>query len=255
MNSPNEGGAFFDLDGTLLPAPSIERRFLRFAFSRGSLGPAQWTSWLAQFLRTIAKDPRAATRGNKACYSGVPASAMMKWAASPSRRPLRFFSAGLRLLEWHAARGHSIFLVTGAPAPLAEIAARELPVPVHIAATRLETRDGCWTGEISGEHMSGAAKRRALEHFAGARGIDLARSFAYGDSYSDVAMLEAVAWPTVVNPGELLERLARQRGWPILEWHATEDQMAAMPLREAPEKSRRLATCISILKSLHGPSR
>ena len=255
MNPASEVGAFFDLDGTLLPAPSIERRFLRCALGRGTLGPDQWMAWLARFLKTIAMDARAATQGNKACYSGVPTSAVMQWEALLRSHPLRFFSAGLRLLEWHAARGHRIFLVTGAPAPLAEIAAGELPVPVEVLATRLETRGGHWTGEISGEHMSGAAKRRAIERVAAANGIDLACSFAYGDSYSDVAMLEALAFPAVVNPGELLARLARQRGWPIFEWHATETRIAAVPLSEAPENSVGLVTRISMIKSFHGASR
>ena len=71
MNGANEVGAFFDLDGTLLPAPSIERRLLRYALLRGKLGAAQIVSWVARFLSRIAIDPRAATQANKAHFTGM----------------------------------------------------------------------------------------------------------------------------------------------------------------------------------------
>lgn len=242
MNGANEVGAFFDLDGTLLPAPSIERRFLRYAFCRGQLGPAQIVNWAARFLNRIAIDPRAATQANKAYFAGMRTSSARDFEARLAPRPLRFYSAGLRLLEWHAARGHGIYLVTGAPTPLAEIAARQLPVRVNIVATQLEECGGRWTGRILGEHICGEAKCRAIERIAASTGIDPSRSFAYGNSYSDVAMLESVAFPSVVNPTELLERLAHLRGWPHLEWHAKEAHaagaaspaMAVSALRQAP---------------------
>jgi hypothetical protein len=82
--------------------------------------------------------------------------------------------------------------------------------------------------------MCGAAKRRAIERIAVAAGLNLACSFAYGDSYFDVDMLEGVAFPAAVNPTELLERLARHRGWPILEWHVTQAGSAACALSESP---------------------
>ena len=46
-------------------------------------------------------------------------------------------------------------------------------------------------------------------------GIDLAASYAYSDSYTDVPMLEAVGHPVVVNPDRVLARLARERDWEI----------------------------------------
>ena len=241
MNGASDVGAFFDLDGTLLPAPSIERRFLRYALCRGKLGAAQIVSWAARFLSRIAIDPRAATQANKAYFTGMRTRCAQNFEARLASRPLRFYSAGLRLLEWHAARGHQIYLVTGAPAPLAEIAARRLPVPVNIVATQLEERGKRWTGRTCGEHICGEAKRRAIERIAAKTGIDPSRSFAYGNSYSDAAMLESVAFPAVVNPTELLERLARLRGWPHLEWHAREAHaaraasptLALSPLRQA----------------------
>ena len=257
MRAASEVAAFFDLDGTLLPEPSIERRFLRFALWRGEIGPMHLLRWAAQFLGTIAIDPHAATHGNKAYLSGMNTSVALDFEARLASRPLQFFSAGLRMLEWHAAREHRIFLITGAPAPMAEIAARKLPVPVEIVATELEELDGRWTGRIRGEHVSSQGKRRAMEKIAARMGIDLARSFAYGNSYADVRMLESVAFPAVVNPTELLERLAHLRGWPVLEWHAREAEpaSAAKRSRAIARSPLRRAAFLSVVHPTFGANR
>ena len=43
-------------------------------------------------------------------------------------------------------------------------------------------------------------------------GIDLAASYAYSDSESDLPMLESVGHPVAVNPDRELDRVARERG-------------------------------------------
>ena len=54
-----------------------------------------------------------------------------------------------------------------------------------------------------------------LERFAAEHGVDLAASFFYTDSVSDLPLLERVGQPVAVNPDPRLRRLARRRGWPI----------------------------------------
>jgi phosphoserine phosphatase len=41
----------------------------------------------------------------------------------------------------------------------------------------------------------------------------------YGDSPGDLPVLETVGHPRVVNPIRGMVRIARRRGWPILQWH------------------------------------
>jgi hypothetical protein len=54
-----------------------------------------------------------------------------------------------------------------------------------------------------------------------AEGIDLAESFAYSDSITDLPMLEAVGHPVAVNPDRDLRRVAAERGWEIREFEST----------------------------------
>ena len=77
-------------------------------------------------------------------------------------------------------------------------------------------------GKFDGTHQRpacyGPGKVHWAEAFAAANDVDLARSFFYTDSYTDLPMLERVGKPVVVNPDPRLLRTARRRGWPILDW-------------------------------------
>lgn len=231
MNTGMRVAAFFDIDGTLLGPPSLERRLLRYLRWRGALTAAHGARWLGRFLQRACRGLRspeemsgsawlAATNGNKAHLAGIRASTVEAFAASLGRRGLGFLPQALQRLEWHAAQGHEIFLVSGTLAPLADVAARQLPLTASACATRLEADGDVFTGEVAGEAMCGPEKARAVERLAAQYGLDLGRSYAYGDSWTDCWMLESVGNPAAVNRSARLARLARHRGWPVLVWHA-----------------------------------
>jgi len=113
-------------------------------------------------------------------------------------------------------------------APLARVVARRVSTlvsaEIEVCATELEAAPGVariWNGCIAGEHMSGGAKLRAVAGIAARYGIDLARSYAYGDSFSDLRMLEGVGNSVAVNPTRRLARVARERGWQLCVWEKT----------------------------------
>ena len=81
-----------------------------------------------------------------------------------------------------------------------------------------EVVDGVYTGKPAGLFIYGAGKARAIEELAAAEGIDLAQSYAYSDSESDLPMLRAVGHPVAVNPDARLARIARHEGWQILRF-------------------------------------
>jgi hypothetical protein len=51
-----------------------------------------------------------------------------------------------------------------------------------------------------------------------AEGIDLASSYAYSDSITDLPMLELVGHPVAVNADRDLLRIARERGWELRDF-------------------------------------
>jgi HAD superfamily hydrolase (TIGR01490 family) len=221
--------AFFDLDGTLVAGPSLERRFFRLLRYRGSILTRNYFLWLREALRLEPRGIGAILRANKMYLRGF-ATGRMEFAELNLSRVL--FSDGIKRVVWHARRGHAIVLVSGTLKPLAEEVARILEaelgvrglfVVIRVCATRLEEKEGRWTGRIAGDTMNGEAKLRAVKEVALEMKLDLTTCYAYGDSADDRWMLVAVGKPVAVNPREDLAWLAKMRGWQVLHWKNEEN--------------------------------
>jgi len=241
--------AFFDLDGTLLPLPSLERRFVGTLRSRNAIPAKNYFRWLAQAIHLAPFGITAITHANKTYLSTVPASATRNQLSA-------FFPAALDCVARHAAQNHFIILVTGTLEPLAKQAAlaltlrllvRGITTSVGVCATRLEVIEGRWTGRITGEAIFGKAKASAIQRIAASSAFDLARSYGYGDATHDRWMLGAVGRPVAVNPSRELERIARLRNWPILLWKENDSQHASAITNAGARGSS--CTAIPIMKS------
>lgn len=216
----NKISAFFDLDGTLLPKPSLEWRFLGHLLARDVITSVAALRWLGNWAKTVLRNPHAAVDGNKSYLAGLSESLARDWANSLEPGSPQMFSEGLALLSWHITQQHQVFFVSGTLGFLARVIARGLPGHIEVIATELEVCDGYWTGRIAGEHMSGKAKCRAVHSLAEQRGLRLELSYAYGDQIADLSMLEAVGHPSAVNPAARLRRIARKGGWRVCDWKA-----------------------------------
>jgi alcohol-forming fatty acyl-CoA reductase len=218
--------AFFDLDGTLVPSPSLERRLVWRLIRRGELGATQAAHWLTRFLRLAARDWLAATAGNKAYLAGISTQAMEAWEADRGPLEVNFCRQGLESLQRHSGLNHRIVLVSGTLAPLARCAARELEhglhlnTPILVCATELEQLGGILSGETAGPHVLRKGKARIVREIAAKYDFDLRASFAYGNSAADEEMLACTGHPVAVNPDASLKRRALKEGWAILHWDA-----------------------------------
>ena len=81
----------------------------------------------------------------------------------------------------------------------------------------VEVRDGELTGALASSAF-GHHKLTACEAWAAREKVALADCTFYTDSYSDVALLQKVGRPVVIDPDRRLARLAAQRGWPVVDW-------------------------------------
>ena len=86
-----------------------------------------------------------------------------------------------------------------------------------VIANRLEFKDGYATGKLAKPFIGGATKPVLIRDYAKRHGIDLAESWAYSDSYSDLTMLAVVGRPTACNPDRRLRAVARSYDWPVLD--------------------------------------
>jgi HAD superfamily hydrolase (TIGR01490 family) len=212
--------AFFDIDGTLLPLPSLERRFVAELRSERLIPFKNYLRWLANAARLAPRGTLHSVHGNKAHLRNVPVRAL-------SFRQLNFFPDAIRRVAWHASQGHSVILVSGtldflarqaALALTLRLAMRGVTAKVGVCATQAERADGRYTGKIVGAANFAEQKVAAMRHIAGESGLELARCYAYSDTAHDRWMLGAVGKPAAVNPSPELRRIAMLRHWPIFDW-------------------------------------
>jgi len=246
--------AFFDLDGTLVALPSLERRLFRVLRGQRAIPAKNYFLWLREAMRLVPRGIRAILQANKMYLCGLQVfdecgegdGDVSSWhkdghqaggqAPAPPRRTPRlpvptFFAQAIEKMAWHAKQGHAIVLISGTLEPLArgaarameaELAARGITVTFHVFATRLEEMDGTWTGRVLDEAMYGEAKARAVKRVAKEMQLDLARCYAYGDSLNDRWLMTAVGRPAAVNPSKDLAGMVRTHGWPVLDWQGKE---------------------------------
>ena len=111
-----------------------------------------------------------------------------------------------------------MFIVSATLQEIVERIADDLGFDGAIGST-CEIVDGVYTGR-SLRAAHGEGKATAVRELADAEGFELAACTAYSDSYSDVPFLEAVGHPVAANPDRKLRRIARDRGWPVMDFAA-----------------------------------
>ncbi len=211
--------AFFDVDNTLLPGQASEVRFFRWLWRRGIVGwPEARASavWLMRHARGLSLHP---LRERKLYLAGKPAQVIEPLGEEFCREQLcpGVSPEAMRAIERHREAGHAIVLLTGSLNFLIDPIAGALRVDRCFAGV-LEQMNGVYTGQLVPPLPYGAGKRTPIDQVAEELGLDLSICYAYGDSPGDLDVLRAVGKPTVVNPIRGMARIARDRGWPIVEW-------------------------------------
>ena len=130
------------------------------------------------------------------------------------------FAEAVEAIESHRLAGRRIYLVSASPEEIVSPLAVHLGVDGAIASRPRVDEEGRYTGEME-FYAYGPFKAEAMEELAAREGIDLAGSWAFSDSYTDVPMLEAVGHPVAVNPDRVLAKLAREREWEVRHWERT----------------------------------
>jgi len=212
--------AFFDLDLTLILVNSgrlwvaRERRLGRIT----GVTMARATLYFLLYRLGLLNMDKALDMA-LSHYRGVPEERLRDWTREWFHEEVaRHVAPGSRpVIEAHRSRGDLLVLLT-LSSPYEAAAAAEHMGLDHVLSTRYEVRDGLLTGKAIPPICYGAGKVVASEAFAARHGVDLARSTFYTDSISDLPMMERVGHPVAVNPDPRLRRLARGRGWPVLDW-------------------------------------
>jgi len=214
--------AFFDLDKTII-ARSSTLAFSKHFYDSGLINRRSvLRSAYAQFMFALQGADEAQMEKMRAYLTSL----VEGWDVETVRQvvaetlhtvvdPLVYVEA-VDLIAAHHAAGRDVVIVSASGSEVVEPIGAMLDAD-HVIATELVEEDGHYTGEIA-LYAYGENKATAIRELAEEQGYDLAESYAYSDSETDVPMLAEVGHPYVVNPDKALRRLALEEGWPVLEF-------------------------------------
>jgi HAD superfamily hydrolase (TIGR01490 family) len=217
----------FDLDGTLIPKDS-DHAFGEFAITLG------WA------------DADEFRRRNDAFYAdyldgSLDIDAYVEFATGPWRhRPAAELAQAQAafvaqivepmvpekaraLVREHQQAGDWVAIVTATNDFVTRPIATLLGVDELIATVLARDAQGRVLGTVAGVPSFREGKITRVHDWLAARGKTLAdfdRTTFYSDSTNDLPLLERVSHPVATNPGPALERIARERGWPVLNLFA-----------------------------------
>lgn len=234
-----KAAAFFDLDKTVL-AKSSTLAFAKPLYKSGLLGRGDvLKSAYGQFVYLVAgadaKQMDQMRAYMSALISGWPVDqvkAIITETLAEVIEPI-VYSEALDLFDEHHAAGRDVIVVSSSGTEVIEPICARLGVDKAIG-TQVEVIDGKYTGEIL-FYCYGPGKAEAIEGIAKDEGYDLAQSYAYSDSYTDLPMLEVVGHPVATNPDKELRAYAREHDWEVIDF----EKPVAMRTRDS--ETRRAA--------------
>jgi len=210
--------ALFDIDGTLLArntAPLYMNHLRRTGQARRR--DVARTLYYLFWYKLGLLDVRSALEVSMAFVRGRDEAALAADCVEWYRDTVRpyVFPSMAALVAAHREAGHLTVILTSATRYLAEPLGADLGIG-HFLVTELVVRDGRFTGQVIEPVCYGRGKAYWAERFAAEHGVDLARSYFYTDSITDLPVLDRVGHPRVVHPDPRLRRLAQRRGWQVL---------------------------------------
>ena len=205
---PNTGKpvslALFDFDGTLIPGDSVAY-YLRFARKEGAVSMSEFLRalWAATLYKSIGL---AFRKRHDQKYLEELDQKFVNQVLLP-----KVYAEGKKQIAKHRQEGNLLVLVSASTENYMRLVADALDFDT-VLCTPIEA-DGTIRRNCKGDKKVQRVKDWLAEN---ALTADLASSFAYGDSKSDLPMLRFVGHPVQVNPKKALRQLApemAQENW------------------------------------------
>jgi HAD superfamily hydrolase (TIGR01490 family) len=127
----------------------------------------------------------------------------------------RLIEESKKIIVEHQKKGREIVLLSASLREILVLIAKDLDVK-YVIATNLEINAGEYSGKIKEVVPYGIQKKFLIEKFLEEKGWNAVNTFAYADHITDKELLQSIKNPFVVNPDNLLRKLAIKNKWPIL---------------------------------------
>lgn len=215
--------AVFDIDGTTIDgqSPAIVTLNL-FADGLMNLGSALKAGiWGIKYKAGMTTETTEVRQRVFKTFTKMPADkanqileGIYKKRVAPKLR-----AKAIEQIRWHQKRGDVVVFISASFDHIAQLLADDTGVGRQ-SSTKMEVKNGCYTGKVEGLPVEGDEKPVRLTQYAdaefGAGNWEL--DYSYADHETDIPILEMAEHPVAVNPKHGLEVAARERGWTIVEW-------------------------------------
>ena len=205
LPASQKAAAFYDVDGTLIKT-NIVHAFAYYARNQPTLSGSLWKSAktalsVPMFMIADKLSRKLFNELFYGYYAGEPEDRLIVLAEELFEDVIKpsIFPRTKDLVEQARRAGLRNVIVSGGLDFTVRPLARYLGFDDFIANT-LEFENGHATGQLGKPFVAGATKAQIMRDYAEKHGLDLGRSWAYTDSYSDYPMLAVVGHPTAVNP-------------------------------------------------------
>lgn len=216
--------AFFDLDNTVIQGASVfhlaKGLYRRDFFSSRVVVKGLWMNAYYRVVGRENSDHISDARTTMLSFiEGHTVAELQEIGNEVYEESIasRIWPGTRAIAQMHLDVGQQVWLVTAAPVEVAGIIAARLGLTGALGTTA-EHVDGVYTGRLQGELLHGPAKAEAVRALAREHGLDLARCFAYSDSFNDLPMLSLVGHPCAVNPDGRLQGHAEEQDWQIRDF-------------------------------------
>jgi len=125
--------------------------------------------------------------------------------------------AGKDKVEEHRNNGDHLVIITATNSFVTGPIARAFGIN-DLIATEPEMINRQYTGKIDGIPCFQQGKITKLNDWLKTSDMNLEGSYFYSDSHNDLPLLEQVSFPVAVDPDEILEKTANERGWKIISF-------------------------------------
>ncbi|MBI2082214.1 MAG: HAD-IB family hydrolase [Deltaproteobacteria bacterium] len=129
----------------------------------------------------------------------------------------RLYSKGIEQIRQHKEAGDVVILLTSGPYMTIQPLSEYLGVDgFHASGPKIE--NGILINELQLPLCYGEDKLHYAEESCRKYNIPLSACTFYSNDITDLKLLEKVKYPCAVNPHKDLEKIAKERGWPVLRF-------------------------------------
>lgn len=218
-----QGAAFFDMDRTLVAA-NTGRVYAEHLHRTGrlTLGQVARVAALLAGYRLSLIDLAPVMERMIGTMRGASEAALVEDCEELFERVVRptIYTEASTCVAAHRAQGEPVVIISASTPYLVRPLAEHLNMDGWLS-TRPTAEGGVFTGRYERPLCYGAGKVEWARRWCEERGLTLAASAFYTDSYSDLPLLVVVGRPFVVNPDLRLRAAALRRRWPVLRFRET----------------------------------